>query len=98
VPIRSAVWIGHREVQAIDIVAIEDDVWIGYGAVVYSGVTIGRGAVVAAGAVVTSAVPPYAIVGGNPAKIIGCRFGSKDEIEKHERELYGQVLTIQSAA
>lgn len=95
VPIRHATWIGDpsREIQAIDIVTIGDDVWIGYGAVVCSGVTIARGAVIAAGAVVTSEVPPYAIVGGNPARIIGCRFASKDEIEMHERELYGEILT-----
>lgn len=100
VPIRHATWIGDpsRELDASDIITIGDDVWIGYGAVILSGVAIGRGAVVAAGAVVTSEVPPYAIVGGNPARIVGCRFASKEEIEKHERKLYGEILTIQSAA
>lgn len=53
---------------------IGNDVWIGYGAVVLNGVTIGDGAVIAAGAVVTKDVPPYAVVGGNPAKIIKYRF------------------------
>jgi galactoside O-acetyltransferase len=52
-------------------IAIEDDVWIGAGAVILPGVTIGRGAVVAAGAVVTSAVAPFTIVGGVPARAIG---------------------------
>jgi acetyltransferase-like isoleucine patch superfamily enzyme len=55
-------------------VAIGHDVWIGTGAIILSGVTIGHGAVVAARAVVTKDVPPYAIVGGNPAKIIRYRF------------------------
>lgn len=52
-------------------------VWCGYGALITSGCkSIGNGAVVAAGAVVTHDVPPYAIVGGNPAKIIRYRFSS----------------------
>jgi acetyltransferase-like isoleucine patch superfamily enzyme len=49
---------------------IEDDVWLGAGAVITDGVTIGKGAVVAAGAVVTSDVPPHTVVGGVPAKQI----------------------------
>lgn len=49
---------------------IGSDVWIGTGAIVLKGVTIGDGAVVAAGAVVTNDVPEYAIVAGNPAKVI----------------------------
>lgn len=64
-------------------VTIEDDVWIGTRAVILAGVTVGRGAVVAAGAVVTKSVPPYAIVGGNPAKIIRMRWSDED-IAKHE--------------
>ncbi|HST93718.1 MAG TPA: CatB-related O-acetyltransferase [Microvirga sp.] len=55
-------------------VTIGHDVWLGSGAIVLSGVTIGHGAVVAAHAVVTKDVPPYAIVGGNPAKVIRYRF------------------------
>ena len=53
---------------------IGNDVWIGTHAVILSGVTIGNGAVVAAGSVVTKDVPPYAVVGGAPAKIIKLRF------------------------
>lgn len=55
-------------------IVIDDDVWIGYRATILSGVHIGQGAVVAAGAVVTKDVPPYAIVGGVPAKVIKYRF------------------------
>lgn len=54
-------------------VVVEDYVFIGPRVIIQPGVTIGRGAVVAAGAVVVSDVPPYAIVGGVPAKIIGER-------------------------
>jgi acetyltransferase-like isoleucine patch superfamily enzyme len=52
-------------------VLIEDDVWIGFGAAVLKGVTVGRGAVVAARSVVTKDVPPYSVVAGNPAHPIG---------------------------
>ena len=58
-------------------ITIEDDVWIGFGATILSGVTIGQGAVIAAGSVVTKDVPPYAIVGGVPAKDIKYRFPEK---------------------
>ena len=59
-------------------VRIGHDVWLGSGAMIMSGVTIGHGAVIAARAVVTKDVPPFAIVGGNPAKLIRYRFA--DEI------------------
>jgi acetyltransferase-like isoleucine patch superfamily enzyme len=51
-------------------VVIEDDVWIGFKAVVLKGVHVGRGAIIAAGSVVTANVPAWTIVGGNPAKVI----------------------------
>lgn len=54
---------------------IEDDVWFGHNCVLLPGVgRVGRGAVVAAGSVVTKPVPPYAIVAGNPARVVRFRF------------------------
>lgn len=57
-----------------NLVTIENDVWIGYGASILSGVTIHNGAIVAAGSLVTKDVPAYAIVAGIPAKILRYRF------------------------
>lgn len=54
-------------------IVIGDDVWIGVHSVILKGVTIGNGAIVAAGAVVKDHVPPYATVGGVPARILGER-------------------------
>jgi acetyltransferase-like isoleucine patch superfamily enzyme len=51
-------------------ITVEDDVWIGSGAVITDGVTVGQGAVVAAGAVVTKDVPPHTVVGGVPARVL----------------------------
>lgn len=59
---------------------IGNDVWIGANAIILDGVSIGDGAIIGAGAVVNKNVPPYAIVGGVPAKIIRYRF-TKDQIE-----------------
>ena len=55
-------------------VIIQNDVWIGSSCTIMSGVTIGSGSILAAGSLVSKNVPPYAIVGGNPAKIIKYRF------------------------
>lgn len=51
-------------------IVLEDDVWIGAGAIILPGVTIGKGAVIGAGSVVTKDVPPFTVYGGNPAKYI----------------------------
>lgn len=55
-------------------IILQNDVWIGHGATIMAGVTLHNGCVVAADAVVTKDVPPYAIVGGNPAKVLRYRF------------------------
>ena len=67
-------------------IIVGNDVWIGHGAIILPGVQIGDGAVVGAGAVVTRNVPPYAIVGGSPARLIRHRF---------PEEIISKLLTIQ---
>lgn len=62
---------------------IGNDVWIGCNAIILPGVEIGNGAVIAAGSIVNKSIPPYAIVGGNPAKFIKWRF-TKEQIDKLE--------------
>lgn len=62
---------------------VGDDVWIGTRATVLAGVTIGAGAIVAANAVVNKDVPPFAIVGGVPARHIGWRFESEVDRQSH---------------
>ena len=68
-------------------IVINEDVWVAANATLLSHCNIGRGALVAAGAVVTNNIPPYAIVAGIPAKVIGVRF-SIDQILEHEASLY----------
>lgn len=99
----------HEALSKGDII-VEDDVWIGCRATIMSGVRIGQGAVVAAGAVVTKDVPPYAVVGGVPAKVIKYRFAphiieellkvdygklTKKMIETHIDDLYKSLDNVE---
>lgn len=87
VPVRFGHWVGSVKMPSphrSEGVVIDDDVWIGFGAIVLSGVRIGRGAIVAAGSVVKADVAAYTVVAGNPAVPVGARFKSTDEIERHE--------------
>jgi len=72
----------HRKGQIL----IGNDVWIGRGTTILGGVTIGNGAVISANSHIIKDVPPYAIVGGNPAKVIKYRF---------EKEIIEQLQVIQ---
>lgn len=90
VSIKDAPWIGDvtYDFKGKDQkIIIDDDVWIGFGSVVFTGVHVHRGAIIAAGSIVTKDVPPYAIVAGNPAKIKGYRF-TDEQITEHEKVLY----------
>lgn len=85
-------------------IVVKDDVWIGYNSLILSGVTIGQGAVIAAGSVVVKDVPPYAIMGGNPAKIIKYRFETEiinrllqvdlTKIKFEDKEILYEKLTV----
>ena len=87
-------------------IIVNDDVWIGTNSIILSGVTIGQGAIVGAGSIVTKNVPPYAIVAGNPAKIVKYRFSkeiitkllqidysklNKEKVQKLEEVLYTEI-------
>jgi acetyltransferase-like isoleucine patch superfamily enzyme len=90
VSIKNAPWIGDPSYEfkgKNQKIIVESDVWIGYGAVVFTGIHIHKGAIIAAGSIVTHDVPAYSIVGGNPAHVIGKRF-TEDQIKAHEKMLY----------
>ena len=96
ISIKDAPWIGDAKYDfkgKNKKIKVENDVWIGYGSIVFTGITIHKGAIVAAGSVVTKDVPAYAIVGGNPAHIIGYRF-TQQEIKEHERLLVFKIEEI----
>lgn len=66
-------------------VIIEDDVWVGFGSIIMSGVKICQGSIIAAGSVVTKDVEPYSIYGGTPARKIGNRFDTEADLTEHIR-------------
>lgn len=85
---KNAPWGFHKDwvkkvTHYVKPIHIGNDVWIGARSIIMDGVSIGDGAIVAAGSVVTKDVPPYAVVGGSPAKIIKYKF-SQDIIDRLE--------------
>lgn len=70
-------------------VVIQDDVWIGHGAIILSGVTVGRGSIIGAGSIITKDVPPYSIIVPQRSEVIRRRF-TDSEIEVHEASLRRQ--------
>ena len=99
VPIRLSMQIrdGNYNWLGLDnMTIIEDDVWIGYGCTVMSGVKIGVGSIIASGSIVTKDVEPYSIYGGNPAKKIKSRFETDDDLKQHklvyEKKFKNQLL------
>lgn len=86
VPVRLASQIRDKDYnwKGLDMkIVIGDDVWIGYGAIILCGVTVGNGSIIAAGAIVTKDVEPYSIYAGNPARKVTDRFSSSEEKERH---------------
>lgn len=78
---------GNANLEGKDVI-VDEDVWIAANVTLLAGAHVGRGAIIGAGSVLrTCKVPPYAIVAGNPAKIIGFRY-TPDEIIEHEKKLY----------
>jgi acetyltransferase-like isoleucine patch superfamily enzyme len=93
-------------------IIVEDEVWIGSGAMILSGIKIEKGAIIAAGSIVTKNVPAYGIVGGNPAKLIRLRFSdeiinilkpihfanfSEEWIRKNIDTIYKKIETVDDA-
>lgn len=78
---------GSHQVDIERDVVVEEDVWIGSNVTLLSGITIGRGATIGAGCLCMKNIPPYAVVMGNPAKVVGFCFNPNDIIE-HEMKLY----------
>ena len=109
-PFRANLFYGEPEAETKGDIIVEDDVWIGNNATILSGVRIGQVAVVAAGAVVNKDVPPYAVVGGVPAKVIKYRFSPEligallevdfsvldpEQLRLHEQALYEPLQDVQ---
>jgi acetyltransferase-like isoleucine patch superfamily enzyme len=93
VTIQSAEWVGENIPKLSLPVAIGSDVWIGFGAIVLSGVSIGDSCVIGAGAVVTTDIPANSIVIGNPAKVVGLRF-DEHSISEHWRLLRASGIRL----
>lgn len=91
IPIRLAGKIRDKDFKGAALyekVIIEDDVWIGHGSIILSGVKIGQGSIIAAGSVVTQDVEPFTICAGNPARRIKDRFSSETQKEEHIRLMH----------
>jgi acetyltransferase-like isoleucine patch superfamily enzyme len=86
VPIRQAEWVGDNPMALSRPTRIGSDVWIGYGAIVLSGVTIGDSAIIAAGSIVTHDVASNTVVAGSPASFRKNRF-SEEDFDAHWMEL-----------
>ena len=84
---------GDNDIQNAKDVIIEEDVGLGARVTLLQGVVVGRGAIIGAGAVIRNSVPPYAIMVGNPAKVVGFRFSPQATIE-HEKLLYPELERI----
>lgn len=90
VPVRLAMQIRDEDYDwkgKDELTVIGDDVWIGYGAIILSGVKIADGCIIAAGALVTKDTEPYSIYAGSPARKIKKRFDTEEELNIHTNTL-----------
>jgi len=78
-------------------IVVEEDVWLGSNVTLLYGTHVGRGAVVGSGSVCRSEIPPYAIVVGNPARVVGFRFNPAEVVE-HERKNYAEGERMDAGA
>ena len=87
-PIRGASQVRDPDYNWLEkdrVTIIENDVWLGFGAIILSGVTIKKGSIVAAGSIVTKDTEAYSISAGCPAKKIADRFDTAEDIAQHEK-------------
>lgn len=75
---------------------IENDVWVGYGSILMSGITICEGSIIAAGSVVTKDVEPYSIYAGVPARKIANRFDNEQDLKLHLQTVNSKYLSESS--
>lgn len=92
VPITASPWVGDTPALSA-VTTIGSDVWIGFGAIILSGVTVGDSSVIAAGSVVTQDVEANTVVAGNPAKVLRPRF-REGELSAHWDALRGQGVRL----
>lgn len=91
--IQESDWVGSIPDKLSAPVSIGSDVWIGFGAIILSGITIGDTVVIGAGAVVTTNIPANSIAVGNPAKVVGNRFAPED-LSEHWRALKEKGVSL----
>lgn len=78
----------HKRATSRDVI-VEEEVWLATNVVLMPGVVVGRGSSIGAGSVLRRSVPPYSLVIGNPARVVGFRF-TPEQIIEHERVLYNE--------
>lgn len=96
ISIRKSRWVGDHPDELSCPTVVGSDVWVGYGVVILSGVTIGDSSIIGAGSVVTKDVPPNSIAVGNPARVISNRYSDSQFVEHWVRlEALGISRTAQ---
>lgn len=79
----------HSEFKDPLPVVVQENVWAGFESVIFPGVTVGRGAIIGSKSVVTEDIPPYAVVVGNPARVI--KFLEPNDTPEYKEELLNEL-------